>query len=854
MNMKPLHAKCDQCPLRDAPLVPSFKPDGEIKLVIVGEAPNASDVHHGKPFSGPGGQLLDKALAHNGIDPSTVYRTHACLCCPSGNTAPTAQAIQCCSERLRDDLSASGDVPILTLGAAAMAAVDAVAQVTDPATITHRRGASYRYGLRSYVPTLHPSYILRKPNEVKYLLSDIKAVVNPETQPIDFMQTKYAIATPDNIDRIMQYIDSIPDNAIVSFDVETDHLQWYSTPALKAADLLCIVIAAELDKAVIIPADLVGFSTMAQLQTTQKLRAFFRRVRLVAHNGKFDQHVMQANGMPVKLYADTLLTQYLLDETKGGKGLKELAAHYFNVPDYESDFVDAEFKKLKIKQADRRYSLLPKDKLYRYAAIDGCVTLALYHKLYPQIVKQDLARTLFDVLMPGNIAVQATEHNGAYVDVDYLRKAQIKLSTEVARIETEMRQFITPLVTAYMQHDYALPRGKGTDWIKDVSQYTKVLEKCLNINVGSWQQVQVVLYDVLRLRHVKKLSYKSSPRSTDEEAQLALEPHPFVDLLTAHRRVSKILGTYVEKLLSMADVNGRVHINFLLHGTEIGRLSATDAMHGIPRPSDEYGAIIRGAFIAPKGRKLILADYSQAELRTFAAASGEPTMLDAFNNDRDPHDETAKLIADDVASYFKWNYNDPAIPGGIKKEIRTLSKNVNFGEIYQGGPNGIAAMLGGKIPIAIVSKVLAVKREKQQTAAQYCADQLTFARSHGYVRTRFGRYRRFPLITPDNLDEIKKACVHMPTASNASDCLLLSAYECVQHGYMTIHMVHDSILIECDEADAETIRTHVETIMVDTASRYFPEVKWAADVEIADCWCSEAPKGSYYAATTRPAL
>lgn len=851
MDAKALHAACDQCPLKDAPLVPSFKPDREIKLVIVGEAPGTQEVFLGKPFVGPSGQLLDKALEYNGIDPSTVYRTNACLCRPTGNATPTAQAIKCCSERLRDDLSASGDVPILTLGATAVEALDVLSNATDPTTITVRRGTTYPYGLRSYVPTLHPAYVLQKPTEVKYLLSDIKTAVNPDTQPIDFMQTKYALATYENEQRIIQYLETIPDGAIVSFDVETDHLQWYSTPELEAAELLCIVIAAELDKAVIIPADL-ALSCLWELNSY--LPMFFKRVLLVAHNGKFDQHVMQANGMPVDLYVDSLLEQYLLDETKGGKSLKDLASHYFNVSDYETDFIDAEFKKLKITKEKRRYSLLPKDKLYRYAAIDGCVTLALYHKLYPQIVKQDLERTLFGVLMPGNVAVQATEYNGAYVDVEYLRKAHTKLRTEVERIETEMRSLITPLIEAYMQTPYMLPRGKGTDWIKDLPQYTKVLEKCRNINVGSWQQVQVVLYDVLRLKHIKKLSYKTSPRSTDEEAQLALEPHPFVSLLTEHRRVSKILGTYVEKLLAMADVNGRVHINFLLHGTEIGRLSATDAMHGIPRPDDEYGAMIRGAFVAPKGRKLILADYSQAELRTFAAASGEPTMLDAFNNDRDPHDETAKMIADHVVDYFKWNYNDPDIPGGVKKAIRTLSKNVNFGEIYQGGPNGIAAMLGGKIPVSIVATVLGVKRQVQKVAAQYCVDQLTFARIHGYVRTRFGRYRRFPLITPENLDEVRKACVHMPTASNASDCLLLSAYECVKHGYMAVHMVHDSILIECDEQDAETIRASVETIMVSTASRFFPEVKWAADVEIADCWCSEAPKGSYYAATTRPEL
>ena len=423
-----------------------------------------------------------------------------------------------------------------------------------------------------------------------------------------------------------------------------------------------------------------------------------------------------------------------------------------------------------------------------------------------------------------------------------------------------MVELVYHRVTAWLEAGkIVVPRG--VDWIKDQATYARCIGKLRDdFNPNSWQQVQVFLYDVLKLQHTKDLGYKTDPRSTAEEALLSVHPNDasgFVDMLLQHRRLEKIRGTYVDKLLAMADLDDRVHINYLIHGTEIGRLSATDALHGIPRPGDVnpltgdpdiYGAAIRGAFIASPGNKLVIADFSQAELRAFAAESREPTMIEPYNNGEDLHDATAVMIEPGLAEYFAHHFlidhnGDWAATKKcpICKNIRTTAKNVNFGEIYQGGAYGIWSMLGGRIPLKFVAAVLKIKREVQKTAAQWKDEQFRKARAQGYVQTRFGRMRRFPLITEDNLDEIKKASVHFMIASGASDLTLLSIVEIVNAGYMVCGTWHDSIICEVPEQQADECAAFVQATMQRMGEKWYPEVAWKADVDIQHRWVEEIP-------------
>lgn len=832
------YARCSECPLADRPFVPSYLPKNSI-AVVIGEAPGAEEVHGGQPFIGRSGRLLTDELLALRVCSDRVARLNACCCRPIANTTPSKEAIAACSERLRHEINQTHGT-IITCGTTPMQALDLLRGVKSKRKVLTSRGRWETFEGRSVMPTIHPAYVLRKPDAVKDLRADLARVFDIEapTTVYDTQRLQHTVVTPQNIGAVITYLDAIPQNYLVAIDVETDDLQWYDTLDRSAAQLLCLSISCEPYKALVIPP-----AMLIVLRAT--VQALFDRCAIVAHNGKYETAVLTRAGFSVKIAVDTMLQHYVLDETKGTHGLKYLVQTVLQCrDDYETRLVDSWFAANKVKKDDRRYGMLPKADLYLYCAIDTNATLALTKVFTQQLHEAQLYNVPFkSVLMPVMNALAKVEQNGILVDVPYLQKARVTLQADITTLRTQIAALVLARLTEFIENgNIRVP--KGIDWIKTRATYAGALEKCYDINLNSWQQVQVILYDVLGLKHTQKLGYKTDPRSTNEEALLSLQLNDtsgFVEALMQYRRLAKILGTYVEKLLTLADVNGRVHINYLVHGTEIGRLSASDAMHGIPRPSDVYGQMIRGAFIAAPGNKLVIADYSQAEFRTFAALSKEPTLLNAYAEGREAHDETARAIAEAVKGYFKWDYRDPNIPPYIKKEIRTLAKNINFGEIYGGSASGITAMLGGKIDVQTVQRILDAKRANQPIAAQWKFDIFRLAREQGYVQSRFGRIRRFPLIVEENLDEIRKACVHFLVASEASDLTLLSIVELIKRGFAVVGTWHDSIVIECREDLAETIALAVEMVMVDTGNTYIDNVPWQVDVEIQDRWYEDRP-------------
>jgi DNA polymerase-1 len=345
-----------------------------------------------------------------------------------------------------------------------------------------------------------------------------------------------------------------------------------------------------------------------------------------------------------------------------------------------------------------------------------------------------------------------------------------------------------------------------------------------------------------------------------------LEYHPFVAILQEHRRLAKIKGTYVEKLIELADENSRVHVNYNIHGTETGRLSANDGLHGIPRPSDIWGQALRGSFVAKEGYKLVMCDYSGGELRIFAALSGERFLLDMFNNDDDPHGIITLMCFGDDPRFAgmtrdswdkqrqKWII--PQIEGYTQqdqenywKETRTTGKNVVFGGlVYMGGASGICAMIraqtGKIISQDVVSHVLKTTLAQMPQGVAWQRQQFRFARDNGYVQNRFGFKRRFLLITDENLDEVKKAAVNAPIQGSLSQLTMLSGIQLTNEGYKVLMYNHDQIICEVPEHLAETAAKHIQSVMIEKATDYFQEVRWRADVEIGNRWYDNRPSFS----------
>lgn len=851
------YADCANCPLADQPCAPSFKPSNEISLIVVGEAPGYYEAQRGQPFVGPSGQLLDAVLNEVGIAPDEVYRTNAVLCRPPNNKleGKYLEALVRCSERLQAELAQFPTTPIAALGATATEALDAFSGHSRKDGILKRRGQWYQFGDRQYLATLHPAFVLRSSGYMAQFLTDMRSITIDRSDAQDWLTVAPVVVDCSNRqDFIMWLGEQVLSKHLVAFDVETANLD----PSSK---LLALGLTSSLEFAWIVTGDTIR----EDHNLRELLTRFLDRAKLVAHNGKFDQQVLANNGLGFfDLADDTMLMHYALDEQKGTHGLKQLASAFLGVLDYEAMLVDAHFNAQE--RSARDYSTIPTEKLYLYLAIDCCATLALRETFDP-LIDVDNVRQAYNIALAASNALQHTEFLGIKVDRPYLELVLARLEEKIAEAKDAVQNAAVPYVEAYLKTiKEASWRNPDPSWIKGTKhnsayqQYLQVVVNCLEVNLGSWQQLQVLLYDVLGLKHTKKLSFKTKPRSTNAEALDALPDHEFVSVLQSFRRLDKIRGTYVVKLLELADSNDRVHIRFNIHGTETGRLSANDGLHGIPRPSDIWGRALRGAFIAADGKLFVIADYAQAELRAFAAESKETFLLDAYNNDEDVHGNTTKMLfpTDPVVALAQydqdWHWSAEALEKlfnlGLSeqdakdhwKELRTLAKNTNFGGlVYLGGAEGIASMLGGKLTATQIRPILQTLLAKMPTARAWQMDQYRKARKEGFVQSRFGNKRRFLLITDDNLDEVKKASVNAPIQNSASQLTLLSGIVLTKHGIPVVHYNHDQLMCEVPEILAESTAKLVNETMVNMGRQYFPEVSWKADVEISKRWYMKRP-------------
>lgn len=827
-------ANCAKCPLIEQPMVNPWNiENGEI--LFIGEAPGIQEILEGVPFVGQSGMLLDKVIDRVGRDPLRIAKTNACLCRPhktsDGTISPPLEALEACQGAMNAVLSSFSGSTVVTLGAVATQALDAFGDEDHSGGILSRRGVWHTAAIDlsdkvffdwaenatsaeqemkpirvlKYLPTLHPAFVLRSPGYIQKLIDDIdKAYQGPDAKH-PFLQTPYVII--EHFEMLKAMIVQLKNAPLVSFDIETEYLQWYDTPTKRGANVLCLVFAADTSMAYIVPD-----TTLTQPRVIEFLQMFFDSKAVLAHNGKFDVTVCKAKlGLDITLCDDTLLLHYTNNETKGGHGLKEIAQETFQIEDYEETILAPIFKEHKINRDNRNYGVLPRETLYKYAAIDAVVTLALYPILKERVEADDQLQTPYkDILMRASNALGIVELNGIPIDRPYLKKVHILVKRDVDNLQYNLR----------------------------------VLSLRPDLNPNSPQQVAKVLYDDLKLELHRQPIKSTSTNTGDECITILLEKYPdngFVLMLKEFRRVEKIRSTYVSKLLEIADVHDRVHVNYLIHGTEVGRLSASDSLHGIPNPEDEhvpelkrYGAMIRGAFIAPKGYQLVMADYSQAEFRCFADETQEPFLLAAYNNGLDVHDETTKIMAPAMGKIYA------DMQPAEKKNLRRLAKNVNFGGLMYGGkPPMIAAQTG--LARELVQTVMDHYFNHLSVARQWQKDQFRFAKRHGHVRNRFGFIRRFILQTSNNIDEIKKSCVHAVIACDASYLTILSVCEMIERGIPVVHTVHDSIIALVPDELVCNTEHHMQSIMERNGAKWFPSIPWNVDIEHSQSWYANRP-------------
>jgi DNA polymerase-1 len=337
-------------------------------------------------------------------------------------------------------------------------------------------------------------------------------------------------------------------------------------------------------------------------------------------------------------------------------------------------------------------------------------------------------------------------------------------------------------------------------------------------NIASTRELSQVLFSELELPVLKRL--KTGPSTDQDVLEKLAEQHELPRLVLEHRALAKLKGTYVDALPQLIDpVDGRIHTTYHPAGAATGRLSSTDPnLQNIPIRTD-LSRRIRAAFVAPPGRRLLSADYSQIELRILAHYSDDPALLEAFRSREDVHTRTA-------AETFG------VAPSAVTPEMRRVAKMLNFGIAYGLSAFGLSQRLDlpGAEAQAIISRYFARWGEAIRGVG------LEEARQKGESRTLYGRVRAMPEIAARNpalRNAAERTAINMPIQGTAADIVKIAmirvhdALARERHDAQLLLTVHDELVLEVGENDLAATATLVKREMEGAASLKVP-----LDVEV----------------------
>jgi DNA polymerase-1 len=325
-------------------------------------------------------------------------------------------------------------------------------------------------------------------------------------------------------------------------------------------------------------------------------------------------------------------------------------------------------------------------------------------------------------------------------------------------------------------------------------------------NVKSTQQLAEVLFDRLNLQPPRKMRTKVRSTAAEVLEELALI-HELPKKILEHRELAKVKSTYADALPKLIHpVTRRLHTQLSQTGTATGRLSSSNPnLQNIPIRT-ELGREIRAAFVAPAGRALLSADYSQIELRILAHLSGDPVLIDAFRNGEDIHSRTAQEVFG-------------VGPMAQTREHRRVAKVINFGVIYGLSAFGLAQQLS--IDTKEGAKFIATYFERYSGVKKYLDAQIAEVRKTGFTTTMFGRKRPIPEISspqPNLRNFAERTAMNTPMQGAAADLIKLAMIELDQRlldGFESrmILQVHDELLFEAPEKELLKLKKLVKEVM-----------------------------------------
>lgn len=374
-----------------------------------------------------------------------------------------------------------------------------------------------------------------------------------------------------------------------------------------------------------------------------------------------------------------------------------------------------------------------------------------------------------EVDFPLQIVLAKMEHRGVAVDVVALAQMSDELAGDIANLER------------------AIWRRVGYEF-----------------NIGSPKQLSEALFNKLQLTPTARKN-KSGNYPTGAKELVKLEAaHPVINLIEQYRELTKLKSTYVDALPKTVAPDGRIHTTFGQDVTATGRLSSSNPnLQNIPTRS-ERGKEIKRAFVAPGGGVIVNADYAQFELRLAAALTGDQNMIKLFDDDsKDIHTMTA------AEAYGI----DPA---EVTPDQRRHAKVINFGVLYGMSPHGLVDATG--MDFATARAFIDRYFEIRKPIREFLDRTLRQADELGYVETYFGRRRPTPDVKSSNYmirEGAKRAAANMPIQGTEADLMKMAMLkvEAEIPQAQQVMQVHDSIMVECNEAEADAVASQMKQIM-----------------------------------------
>ena len=407
---------------------------------------------------------------------------------------------------------------------------------------------------------------------------------------------------------------------------------------------------------------------------------------------------------------------------------------------------------------------------------------------------------------------------------------QLSQLSQLAQLASQVDFPLQPVLARMEERGVLADRAQLTRLHQKLGDGLALLEQAIwrevgyEFNVASPAQLSEALFTKLALKPTARKNKRGSyPTGAKELAKLR-SAHPVIDLIIKYRELAKLKTGYADTLPKLIAPDGRIHTTFSQSITATGRLSSSNPnMQNIPART-EQGREIKRAFIAPAGRVLVNADYAQFELRLAAALAGDQALIRVFD---DPTNDVHTMTAAEAYGIT---------PAEVTPEQRRHAKVINFGILYGMSPHGLAEATDMNLSEAreFIDKYFRAR----QSIRDYQAKVIEQAKEDGYVQTLLGRRRPVPGLRSSNAmvrEATKRAAINLPVQGTEADLMKMAMLKVEEiAGASQIMQVHDSIMVECDEAEAERIASEMKRIM----EQIYPElgVRLLVETKIGHDW------------------